>query len=383
MIRSSKHHFHKHINKNKHKQLKQLLTEYRRVLQLIVNDLIKQNKTPKYYNIKQLKNQTWLSQRTLRSLSGHAISMTKSFKTKKQKKTTIDCSRANMSLNSINCDTQKGNHFDEFLRLKALGNKKFIKIPIKHHKIYNKWNTKGKRINGIEINDQWVKINFEIKEPKPKTKGKTVGADQGYKTIITLSDGQKTDQNLITVLEKLRRKQKGSKAFHKTQQERTNIINQAINKLNFDNIKELRLEDIKQLRHKKKTKYLKNKKNKITQERLLHWTYPLIKRKIESKCKENGVRFSLQSSFYRSQRCSSCGLVLKKNRRDKLYSCSCGVKMDSDLNAAKNHECDLPVIPSRFLGSGLNKLGFYWLESGLFDLEGGSLQSPLAENTRP
>lgn len=381
MIRSSRHHFTKFINQGKLTDLQELLQEYRRVIQIVLNDLMNQNPLPKYYDIKSLKGETWLSQRILRSLSGHAINMMKSFRSRKQKKRTIDCSRVNMSLNSINYDVQaKDGHFDEFIRIKCLGNKKFIKIPIKYHKVFHKWNDRGKRISGIEVSDKWVKINFQVEAPLLKTCGRTVGADQGYKTIITLSDGQKTDEDVIPVLEKLRRKKKGSKAFHRAQEERRNLIHKTINKLSLNGIQELRFEEVRKLRHKKKTKYIKNSKNKVTQERLLHWTYPLIQRKMEDYCLMSGVRFIKQSSFYRSQRCSSCGLVLKRNRRGKKYSCSCGTEIDADLNAARNHEADLPRIPSFLLGSGLNKTGFYWLESGIFNPEGGSLQSPLTKN---
>jgi hypothetical protein len=105
-----------------------------------------------------------------------------------------------------------------------------------------------------------------------------------------------------------------------------------------------------------------------------HWTHSLIKKKVLALAEQNGVHFVQQDSKYRSQRCSSCGLVKKSNRKGEIYSCSCGIKIDSDLNAARNHEVDLPDVG--FLGK-LNTTGFYWLDSGVFDLHGGSLQSPL------
>jgi transposase len=378
VIRSSKHYFTRFINRGKLGDLQELLQEYRRIIQIVLDDLINCDLAPKYYDIKSLKDETWLSQRMLRSLSGQAIGIIKSLRFKKRR---VDCSNVNMSLNSINYDVQENDgHFDEFIRIKCLGNKKFIKIPIKYYKTFHKWNDRGKRISGIEVSDKWVKINFQMEAPIPRHNGRVIGADQGYKTIVTLSDGQKTDEDIIPILEKLRRKKKGSKAFHKAQDERRNLINRAMNRLSMNGVKELRFEEIKRLRRKKKTKHIKNSKNKVTQERLLHWTYPLIQRKMEDLCLMNGVRFIKQPSFYRFQRCSSCGLVLKRNRRGKKYSCSCGIEIDADLNAAKNHEADLPKIPSFLLGSGLNKTGFYWLESGLFNPEGGSLQSSLTKN---
>ena len=94
-----------------------------------------------------------------------------------------------------------------------------------------------------------------------------------------------------------------------------------------------------------------------------------------SFAEEHGVRVLEQESYYRSQRCSSCGLVKKSNRKGRKFECSgCGFTADADWNAAKNHELELPEVGYR---SGLNIAGFYWLESDVFDLGGGSLQSPL------
>ena len=42
-------------------------------------------------------------------------------------------------------------------------------------------------------------------------------------------------------------------------------------------------------------------------------------------------------SFYTSQRCSCCGVIDKSNiKTNRLYQCKCGLKIDRDINAAKN-----------------------------------------------
>ena len=51
--------------------------------------------------------------------------------------------------------------------------------------------------------------------------------------------------------------------------------------------------------------------------------------------------------------------------------------MDADINAAKNHEADLPAIPHSTEFSKLaNTEGFYWLSSGLFRMDGSELRVP-------
>ena len=116
-------------------------------------------------------------------------------------------------------------------------------------------------------------------------------------------------------------------------------------------------------------------KNK-TSKKLRHWTNTIIRDKVEDLCKTDGVHLVFQSSTYRSQRCSCCGLVRKSNRKGKIYHCdNCGLEIDADYNASLNHEQNLFEIPYDFRKLNLNRVGFYWLESGLFDLTGTSLQS--------
>ena len=51
--------------------------------------------------------------------------------------------------------------------------------------------------------------------------------------------------------------------------------------------------------------------------------------------------------------------------------------MDADINAAKNHEIELPAIPHSTEFSKLAKSeGFYWLPNGLFSMDGSELRVP-------
>src|SRR5690606_28134276 len=106
-----------------------------------------------------------------------------------------------------------------------------------------------------------------------------------------------------------------------------------------------------------------------------HWTYTLIVDKLKRYCEEKKVSFNEQCCVYRSQRCNNCGLVRKSQRQGKVYSCVCGYTNDADMNAAKNHEINLPEIKElRHLK--LNIQGFYWNSKGVFDLNGKELTVP-------
>lgn len=119
-------------------------------------------------------------------------------------------------------------------------------------------------------------------------------------------------------------------------------------------------------------------RGKRTSKLLTAWSAKLIHKKIVKVLEETGVQLNLQSSPYRSQRCSGCGMVSKENRKGKEYKCKdCGLNLDSDLNAAKNHEIYLPEILYSYR-SFLNKHNvFYWKHDGLYDKNGQELRVPV------
>ena len=136
--------------------------------------------------------------------------------------------------------------------------------------------------------------------------------------------------------------------------------------MDFNDIQQINLEKIWNIGYKSNTS-----------RKLSHWTNTNIVKKIESRCELEGVLLKLQSSTYRSQRCSACGTVLKSNRKGKEYICKhCGNVIDADFNASLNHEIELPEIPYTLRMLKLNRKGFLWLENGLFSLDGMELIVP-------
>ena len=173
-------------------------------------------------------------------------------------------------------------------------------------------------------------------------------------------------------MKKACRCKKGSKGFKRAKEHQKNFVNQSINALDLSNIKEVKLEKIWNIGYKNpRTRYLAT------------WQNTLIEDKIQKKCGDEGVRFTLNSCTYRSQRCSipECGYVNKQNRKGKKFVClHCGNAMDSDTNGARNNdEPNLPEVPYSLRRLNLNrtKEGFFWKVDGFFDSVGRSLQSLL------
>ena len=396
MIRSTRHHL-KDLNRNKKAVYKSFLDDYEEYLISVFDEVwdhgygefnvrAKNLNMPKYIDYKDFDHiPSDLSARAKSSAVTQVPQIIKSviekqrrvmwvkknknpnIKDKAFKKPKLKNIKPNLS--SKCCDIVKldNSKFWGFVKLKSIG-KKYgeIKIPVIRNprmgEIYK---------SGVLFSKSNIQMSWETPSEPTKKGDKIIGLDQGMKDVASLSDGQKTPEfcnhghSLSSILDKLSRKKKGSKAFDRAQKHRKNFVNYSINTLNFDGVKEVRLEKVVNIRHKKKSS-----------RKMSHWSNPEIRDKIKSRCEELEVPVVEQSCSYRSQRCSSCGQVRRANRKSKQYSCkNCGYCADADYNASLNHVVDLPDVPRAFLGQKLNLgNGFFWKLEGFFNFDGSELR---------
>lgn len=274
-------------------------------------------------------------------------------------------------------DDENHHHFSGFLHFSSLGDDyEEIYLPIKLNKRDRYWESRGYKMSKSFLlcdGEVWFRWRKEV---PLRTEGTIIGSDQGVKDTLYLSNGKKTPVankqgiTMDSILTKMARKEKGSKAFKRAACERDNFMRWQLNRLcadgGFTGVRQLNHERIWNLNYRRRTS-----------RKMSHWSYPIIDRKLESLLLEHGVRFLEEGSTYMSQRCSRCGLVKKSNRKKKVYKCShCGLEIDSDLNAALNHTQDLPPIDWTLRVKQMNRKGFFWLKTGLFTLDGGEPISP-------
>ena len=424
MIRTSKHFIDNDTNKNKLVRYKAFLTEMRRCASIYIDylwttryewkdkkdNLIildiknKQYHCPPYFDYNLIPLETNLSARALSSLVTQCCGMVKSIleaqnhrqyiydkkvknnekidekfteRLKEFKPTKPKTEKINIELSSKCCDFENTNkHFNGFLKLKSIGKSYgFVNIPLKFHKQSNKWKKTSTLMNSFLFCDNKIELRWES-FPVKKEKGNTVGADQGKTDVLCLGDKQVTPKNdkhghsLDSIVERLARKRKGSRNFKKSQAHRKNFINWSINQLNFSKIKHVKLE-----------KLFDMGRGKRTSRKLKHWCGVLISKKVIRLLEELGVQVTEQASAYKSQRCSDCGMVLKRNRKKKSYVCeNCGLVIDADYNACLNHETELPEVPIWLSNLRLNKTcGFFWKPQGFFDVSGKEFRVPYSE----
>jgi hypothetical protein len=401
-IRSSRHSL-KFSNKGKRENLHTFLVESRRVLQLIIDALWAEGYRDDTYhfNISEQKyrlpallsssylaqfRETWLSARMLQACASQASSIIRSRIQKRSQQIYVmkRLQRKGQACNGLQSKIDRnpltkpivhdgvpiildqrfvtwriGTSWDVFVGIASLARpglayEGLAFNPMRFTSVSNKWGHAGTRKKSIALNEDSITLIYELPIVSQR-EGKIVGADQGYKTCLTLSDGQATaataaGHSLETIATALSRKKKGSRSFRKARDHRLNYVNWAVKSLDLTHVSEVRYEDVTQVRVHKHTRF----------KPLRHWTYPLILAALMRRHETEGFRIIPVDPTYRSQRCSTCGLVLKENRHGKEYWCRCGNRCDADLNAAINLSLDLPEIPTWVRRSRWNLKGFYW-----------------------
>lgn len=328
----------------------------------------------------------------------------------------INCQLLRAEVDNKQFDLSENSDFDLLFCLNSMYSKSYkfcrkqksiknnLFIPLRSHHHFNELKSgvvahvQCKLIEigkSILVSKEGIEVRFKFKPlaKKAEFKNKIVGIDQGQRKLFTavsvtpetittnknevisyanektLKETDLTNQShgyayahtYNEVCDKIARRQKGSKGFKRAQAHRENLINQAVNLLaelfDFeDDVTEVRLEKLRRLGDGKK----KSRK-------LQAFNYADLRHKLERKCIETNVELTETSNAYRSQRCSLCGFVHKKNRLNggEEFKCiKCGYSTDADYNSAKNQVANLPPIYANKQNRKKYpnySTGFYWL----------------------
>ena len=322
-----------YANHGKQKTLDSIFEESRRVVNLYIEALwLQKNFASKFVDFKV---ETWLSARLQQCLGKQALEIVKSQRKKKKKTMPVFKSDV-INLDSRFVDIQfNNNSFDVWFRLNSIGNKISLNLPSKKHRHYFKYQnwTMKKSVRLSKFGDNYyIDLYFEKDSPEPKTDGKSIGLDCGYKKLLVSSENQVYDTGLEKVYKKISRKKQGSIRFKKALVERDNKINQSVNQIDIKNIKTVVVEDLKNVKHKSKGKLRKKFNNKLQR-----WSYSKVLNKLSRYCEENAVSYFKINPAYTSQTCNQCGFKHRDNRSGEKFRClNCGFSTDADYNASLN-----------------------------------------------
>ena len=346
MIRTSKHIL-KYQTNIKTDWLDKLFIDYKITLQEYIN-LIWDKKLPlkKFLSTKDCPNGYPISSGTWKSIVYKNASEIVRSCIKKRKKKCPEVENISIEFSGDVFNIQKEvNEFDEFIQLRVpylytrCGVRKFrktINIPIKHHRHslrFINWDRKN-TVKLTKINNNYYLVFFyEKASPKIKSKGKSMGIDQGYKKLLALSNGKIIGDGFNKIYEDISRKKQKSKNFNQSLIERDNRINELINKeLKTRGINRIIIEDLKGIKQNTKSRIRKKFNNKLQR-----WCYSKVVTKLERFCEENGIHLARVNPAYTSQQCSVCGEIHKSSRQGESFKCiSCGTKIDADINASIN-----------------------------------------------
>jgi putative transposase len=194
----------------------------------------------------------------------------------------------------------------------------------------------------------YVNLTVEIPEADATLKtGKSVGIDVGIKELAITSDGKmydnpkwlnKSEKKLKKLQRQLSRKTKGSsnrtKAKEKLAKQHAKVSNQRkdyLHKVSHELVRDydiIAIEDLQTSNMMKNHRLAKSISNAGWHKFSVYLNY-----KSERNCK---ILLKVNPKNT-SQKCSSCGEIVKKTLAVRVHECPhCGLVLDRDINAAKN-----------------------------------------------
>ena len=341
----------KFATRAKRMELDSVLKEYGRVVNIFIEHFWKsEDKFSKNNLLKpivDIPKDSWLSARLRKVAAREALDMISATRERwkgkpekmvmpvhKGKRMYASCTIAELQ------EPKKTTGFDGWLHLASIGNKVSIDIPIKFHKQYNRFCSKGKRLNSYIITNSYIQFVFEI-DTGPKKDGKNcIGIDTGINALASLSTGEQLGTDIKVHIERVKRCKQGSKGKERARRALKQRIDETAKEVVKKDIDLIVVENLKKIGHQAK---LKRRLSKNIRRSIGTWNWKYWLGRLEQQCEQNRVSFRTVSPYYTSQTCPCCGYVDGKNRDREMFHCrNCGHADNADLNASRN-------ILSRFL----------------------------------
>jgi len=237
-------------------------------------------------------------------------------------------------------ENKNSNSFDYWLKIASLNKGKPILIPIKSYNYakpyFKSWQLlKGGRLLFRE-GQRFLELTFQKEAPIKKEKGKAIGIDIGIKKLMVTSENNAYGKDIENLMNKIQRKEQGSKAFKKALKERDYYINRIVKELCWNKLKAIIMENIKNI---KQNTAKEKRLRKSFRTKFQRWTYAQLLNRIKLTAEATGVHLQLVNPAHTSQTCSQCGFVHKQNRIGEIFKCkcrNCGYTQDADYNASLN-----------------------------------------------
>lgn len=227
---------------------------------------------------------------------------------------------------------------NKFLKISKIGE---IKIKISRDFPLNK--IKILNINKDSLGNFYACFVCEVDKNELLHNKEVIGIDFGCKDIVTLSNGTKIEnpkfyKKDLTELKKIQSKyskdisKKNKRKLLHIHNRISNRRNDFIHKLSRKLINENQIICIEDL----SIKQLVKDNFKTINRSIFDAAWYKLKSQLIYKAEEAGRVIVFVPSQYTTQECSNCGILKKKKLNERVHTCTCGLSIDRDLNAAIN-----------------------------------------------
>jgi IS605 OrfB family transposase len=326
----------KEANKSKKGFLDKLWEDYKKVLEYFIDVGWNEKRLPKYEDVKNMDLNTGLSRRYISCALVQAQAILKScFKRLRKRK---EVSKPSIKKISMRLDERfvriekSNNSFDYWLAVRNPYEQEWVYFPVKNYeyaKTYQDWKL-SKSVELLKQDGEWyVKFIFEKEvdlEDKPQK-----GIDIGYRKLITTSDGEVIGAEMKRIIERIDRKEQGSKNWRQLKHYLKTEINRWLKQF-IDGSFSPVIEALKNLKKNKKGIWSRDVNRKFN-----YWLYGYVLRRIKELCEVAGVQYHIVPAYNTSRTCPQCGVVDRLNRCGEIFKCiSCGFTADADYVGAVN-----------------------------------------------
>ena len=194
---------------------------------------------------------------------------------------------------------------------------KFVKIYQKHNNFYCKL---------VYVNE----VENKVDQSTNFKNSKAVGLDINAKRLVLSNNKFYSLKKLYhTKIEYYKNNLRGHNIKNITRDVAHKLTTQIVKDLQFKNVEVLILEDLTNLRRQKhKGKKLNYIINSLP--------FAIFRDMLTYKCLDSGIRVKLINPKNTSKTCSLCGSLDTQRPTQNKFICSCGYKLDADLNASRN-----------------------------------------------
>ncbi len=226
------------------------------------------------------------------------------------------------------------------------GRKKYDLKIADYYKQYLSWEYTSAELL-IKKNKVWLKIVFQKEINDFESNGNLIGIDRGINKLAVTSNNKFFGGGKVKHIVNKRRKQRTSLQSKKTKSAKRHLRKLSGKERRFkEQVNHIISKQIVSFLNPGDTIVIENLtgiRNNIRARKKLRtaingWNFYQLELFLTYKAEAKGIRVVHIDPRYTSQRCSKCGSIDKKNRKNQsIFDCrKCGFKHNADLNAAKN-----------------------------------------------